>query len=127
MGGAGLQAGGLEIGQHEGLWVGGAGEVDAGAVSDGAVGAVTADDVVGVDVLDGAVDAGDRAADVARALVDVGQLDAALDGDPVPVEVVVEDRLGGGLGQEEEERVGGVVEVDVEERQLGGVPASVRW
>ena len=59
-------------------------------------------------------------------LVEVGQLDAALDGDALAGQVVVEDRLGRGLRQEQQERVRGVVEAHVEQRHLDGAPAGVQ-
>jgi len=40
--------------------------------------------------------------------------------------VLVEDRLGLGLGQEQQERVGGVVQADVEQRKLRGTGAGVQ-
>ncbi len=89
------------------------------------MGAVAAHDVAGLDVLCVAVGMGDGGAHVVGALVEVGQLDAALDRGAGAGEVVVEDRLGGGLGQEEQERVGGVVEADVEQGHLGRALAGV--
>jgi hypothetical protein len=46
--------------------------------------------------------------------LELDELDAPLDVDALLGEVLVQDRLGLGLGNEEEERVGRVLEADVE-------------
>jgi len=58
-------------------------------------------------------------------LVEAGQFDASFDGDAVPCEVGGEDVFGFGLGQEQQERVGGVVHADHEQGKLGGAGAGV--
>jgi len=125
---AGLQAAvDLEVGEHEGARVGGTPEGDAGEVAHGAVGAVAADQVAGSHPLGPAVVVAQRADQLLVVLVgvDAGQLHAPLDGDATRGQVLAEHGFGLGLGEEQQERVGGVVQADVEQPQRHRVAAGV--
>ena len=87
------------------------------------MGAVAAGEVAGADGLLPAVVVAQPAGGLLVGGIDVDQLDAALDRHPSQVEVLAEDAFGLGLGQEQQERVGGVGDADVEQPQ-GGHPTS---
>jgi hypothetical protein len=72
----------------------------------------------------------ERAEDTVRAGLELDELDASLDRHTARSQVLVQDRLGLCLGDEEQERIGGVLEPDVEEPDcddsLAGVNLHLR-
>jgi hypothetical protein len=105
----------LQVGQRERLRVGAALEGDSCRPPDGAVSTVAADQVPGAYVLGCAILAAQCAGDLVGADREREQLDAAFDLEAVGDEDLVQDRLGLGLRDEQQERVSGVFEPDVEE------------
>ncbi len=106
----------LHIAEREGLRVGGPLERDPGAPADAAVRAVAADQVAGAHLLGRSVVQAERAEDLLPASREGEQLDAPLHRDSVREQVLVHDRLRLGLRDEEQKRVGRVLETDVEQR-----------
>jgi hypothetical protein len=123
---AGLQPVDLQVGEQEGLRVGGAFEGDAGLLADCALSTVAADQVTGADRLGPAVAVAELAGDLLVRLVDGDQLGAALDQDAVAGQMLAEDALGLGLGEEQQVRVGGVGDAEVEQPQGDGAAGQVR-
>jgi len=87
--------------------------------------AVAAGDVLGVDDLIGPVRVAQRGDDGIRGGAQVYKFGGPLDGDVERTEVVAKDSFGLRLGQEQQVRVGGVVEAEVEQRHRQLSAASV--
>ena len=89
------------------------------------MGPVAADEIAAAHLLRPSVGAAQRALDVVTLRREADELDAALDRDASCREMFVQDRLRLGLGDEEEEREGGVLEADVEEPHANDAFADV--
>jgi hypothetical protein len=120
----------LQVAEDERLRIGATFERDAGAVANAAVGAVAADQVARVQPLRRFVAMPQGAADSVLAGLELDELDAPLDVDALLGQVLVQDRLGLGLGNEEQEREGRIFEADVEkpdhDNALAGVELQLR-
>jgi hypothetical protein len=75
---------------------------------------VAADEVPGLELLGRVVPAAEGAGDGAGLLPERDQLEASFDADVLGGEMLVQERFGLGLGDEQQERVGRVVEPGVE-------------
>ena len=67
----------------------------------------------------------ERAGDLFLSGFEADQLDAPLDADAVSGQVLVQHRLGLGLRDEEQERIGRVLEPDIEKPHGDDTPAGV--
>ena len=106
---AGLNPVGLGIGQDEGLRIGAALEPDPGQSAYAAVPAVAAGHEAGRGDLLAAVAVAQRGRGGVPGVAQAGQLNAALHEDTGRRQMLAEDTFGLGLGQEQQERVGGVL------------------
>ena len=126
VGAVGLQAAvDLQVGQREGLRVGTTLEWDPGATTHAACGTVTADQVAGAHLLRAPVGVAQGAADTVGIGVEGDQLHPPLDVDAVAGQVAVQHRLCLGLGDEQQEGIGGVVEAEPEQPHPDGAVAGV--
>jgi hypothetical protein len=126
----------LEVGEHERLRVSRPLERDPGPVTDPAVGAIASHQVTSMQPFGSFIPVTERADDVFLALLEADQLDVPLNVDTALEQVLVQQGLSLGLRNEEQERVGAVLEADVEQPdihhafagmhpQLGGIVAAL--
>jgi hypothetical protein len=116
MGGTVLQpAVDLEVAERESVGIAAALERDPCALADAAVRAVAADQVARPHLLAAPVPVAKRAGDLQLIGREGDQIHAALHLDAPFGQVLVQHRFGLGLRDEEQERVGGVLEPDVEQ------------
>jgi hypothetical protein len=113
---AGFNPVGLGIGQDEGLRIGAALEPDPGQAADAAVPTIAAGHITGGHDLLAAIAVAQRGRGGIRGDAQAGQFNAALHRDAGRGQVLAEDAFGLGLGQEQQEWVGGVIQAKVEHR-----------
>ena len=111
---AGFNAVGLGIGQDEDLRIGAALEPDPGQAADAAVPTIAAGHVAGGHHLLAAIAVAQCGRGGIRGVAQVGQFNAPFHGHVGRGQVLAEDAFGLGLGQEQQERVGGVIQAEVE-------------
>jgi hypothetical protein len=105
-----LQAVGFQVGQQEPVWVGPTGELDAGQAPGRAVRTVTADHVPRAHHPRRNARRLHGHGDAVAVLLQAGNGEAATDAHSGAGQAVDEDPLGGGLGEEQQERESGVTE-----------------
>jgi len=98
--GAGFDAVGFQVGEHEGLRVRAALEPDPGQLADRAVRTIATDHIAGAHLLDRAVAMSQRCRHRVGALMQGGQFDAAVHGHATVGEVFGEDPFGLRLREE---------------------------
>jgi hypothetical protein len=107
---------GVEVGEDEGLRIGAALEPDPGQAAYGAVPAVAAGHEAGGHDLLAAVAVAQRGRGGVPGVAQADQFNATLHADAGRRQMLAEDTFGLGLGQEQQERVGGVLQAEVEHR-----------
>jgi hypothetical protein len=136
MRGVAVEAADLEVAQRERLRIRAALERNPRQATDAAPGAVAPGHVAGTDLLAAPALMAERAGDLVFVRREGDKLHTPLDPNPAGGQVLVQHGLGLGLRDEEQERVGGVLEPDVEKPrphdplaevhlQLDGVVASL--
>ena len=125
MGGVGVQPVHLQVGQGEGLGVVATPERDPGAAPHGAGGAVAADQVASAHLLAASVPVAKGAGDAVWFGVEGGQLHTPLHRDAAAGQVVPQDLFGLGLGHQQQEGVGGVVQAEPEQPDADDAAAGV--
>ena len=125
MGGVAVQPVDLQVSQGEGLGVAAALERDPGATAHGAAGAVATDQPAGAHLLGPPLSVAKDAGDGVVLGLKGGQFHASLRRGAAAGQVAAQDLFGLGLGDEQQERIRGVVQAEPEQPDADDTAAGV--
>jgi hypothetical protein len=126
VGGVAVQRLGLQVSQGEGLGVGAALERDPGAATHGTAGAIAADHIADADLLGPPVSVAQETGDGVGVGMEADQLHAPLDQDPTGGQLVAEHLFGLGLGDQQQEGIGGVVQAETNQPDTDDAAAGMQ-
>jgi hypothetical protein len=114
-----------KVGQGEGLGIGAALERDLGGAAHGASGAVAADHIAGAYLLGPPVSMAKNTGHGDGVGTEADQLHTPLDQDPTAGQMVAEDLFGLGLGDQQQERIGAVVQAETKQPDADDAAAGM--